>query len=76
MKTIAINACRELARRIAWENEEQLWKLADRIERRWTIQGCTLALVDAHKAEYRAYLKKLNAKLDAKYPDRMSYLHH
>jgi hypothetical protein len=75
MKNIAINACRKLAQQIAWDNCEHLRTLADKIEHRWSIQGCTSALVDTHMAKRRAYLQELKTKLDAKYPDRMSYLH-
>lgn len=74
MKTIAEQACYKLACLISIGLTEQ-WKRADKIERRWRIQGCTQATVDRLDREHADWLAEQSRKHDALNPDRLSYLH-
>lgn len=74
LKQAALNVCYDLAAAIV-SGDEGKWKLADRIERRWKIQGCTLAHVDRFKREHQAYLRQLSKLHDSMFPDRLTYLH-
>ena len=73
LKKVAENACAELARRIVDGNDfERL--VADKIERRFNLVGCTQSHVDAlnrRKAEFLAREREQHNRLN---PDRLTYL--
>lgn len=74
MKQQAIAACAILAEWI-FDGASFAWILADRIERRWRIQGATETYVRRLEAEHAAYLKAQRTKHDRQHPDRLTYLH-
>ncbi len=76
LKHIAEQACSHLAGMI-WESNgsRSLWILADRIEARFKIQGCTEAHLDRQNKAYEQFLAEECAKHDAANPNRLTYLH-
>lgn len=74
MKNAAINACTVLAGWIL-DGSSFAWLTADRIERRFRIQGSTEAIVRAHEAARADYLREQGKRFDRLHPDRLTYLH-
>lgn len=74
LKQCALNVCYDLAVLIV-SGDVSAWKIADRVERRWRIQGCTLAHVDRMKREQAEHRKALSRYHDSIFPDRLTYLH-
>lgn len=74
MKRQAIAACAILAGWI-FDGASFAWILADRIERRWRIQGTTSATLRTMEERRAAYLKAQRTKHDRQHPDRLTYLH-
>lgn len=76
MKRIAIEACRVLAMSIhGAQVKAPLWIRADRIERRFRIQGATDYIV-CRLGDARAdFLAAESKRHDSQFPDRLTYLH-
>lgn len=74
IRQCALNVCADQAALIVG-GDESAWVLADKIERRWRIQGATLHHVDRMRAAEKEFKKQQSLKHDALYPDRKTYLH-
>ena len=74
-KQIAIEACRELAGWIRGGGCDFAWLTADRIERRWGIQGTTEHFLKQWQRERDDYNREQSRLADIRFPDRLTYLH-
>jgi len=74
LKQCAALALQDLANQI-YSGDVSAWRLADRIERRWRLHGATESKVRFLQQQSADYLKARSARLDAKFPDRLTYLH-
>jgi hypothetical protein len=74
LKNAAMYACRDLSCRIL-AGDAQAWQQVDRIEKRWRIQGLTLALVERQKQKTKEFLQAESKRHDRINPDRLTYLH-
>lgn len=74
LRKAAENCLYDCAVRIV-SGDESAWKLVDRIERRWHMQGATSNHVNRMRASQRAFKIAESKRHDFIYPDRLSYLH-
>lgn len=74
MKRIAENACETLAHWI-YSGQSFAWITANRIEKRFKIQGATMMFVDRWTRERLEFDKNESARHDRRNPDRLTYLH-
>ena len=67
-------ALRDIATRIC-DGDASQWKRADKIERRFRLQGFTLARVNQWQTANAQFEREESKRHDAMYPDRLTYLH-
>lgn len=74
LKRCALNVCYDCAVRVM-SGDESAWKLADRVERRWRIQGATQHHVDRMRKQEAEFKREESRRHDRLNPDRLTYLH-
>jgi hypothetical protein len=73
LKKCAAYVCQDLAGQI-FSGDVSQWQLADRIEKRFKLQGATQTHLNHLKKQNEKFKREERRRHDFQFPDRLSYL--